>query len=808
MSSSDSEQTETSCQHKRVREFLNSDQYHLTDVELISHLDECPRCRECMQSIAGDTEQWNKATKLLQPSEFDQAGNATYSAASVCSTTSNQPTAATDVLDSLTPSEEPSHLGRLGTYEVTGVIGVGGMGVVLKAIDPSLDRVVAVKVMSPRLANNQDARKRFAREAKAAAAVLHPNVIPIHSVSSGTSLPYLVMSYVRGGSLQKRLEQQGQLPLIEVLRIGSQIASGLQAAHEQGLIHRDIKPENILLEEGVERVTITDFGLARSVDDNTITQFGAIAGTPQYMSPEQARGEALDQQSDLFSLGSVLYTLCSGRPPFRDDTSYGVMRRIIDETPPSITKINDEIPSWMEAVIERLMSKEKSDRFASAGEVHDVLETCLSHVQQPTGNPLPEALSPKNLRLKRSSLLASRTMKVVLGGVVASCMLLAGYVGILNQRVRSQAASQSEGQVRRSLSSLSDYIDSMMNSPHDVVFLNLGEIGEDQNYVVFKPIEGGVVMGFPAFDTASWNKRQSKYVRELKKSAESLSLVPVERSTMAADGSVKGITFEFHVAGDPVAVSAKVEQLITQTFRVDESESCTFQYRNLPSSFSVKEGDEPKRVGTAEFLAEARQGKRVYLGEQEAFIYLIDPEKLSGKQVQWDQEIWYTDLRDLSPGDLAAIRKGEVSETNNLTTRSAANEPRNDHERIQGSWQVTYSEDSGRAAPAETLQDLRFVFSGSTLTIVMAGDQSESTFKLDPDSSPKSIDLAEEGRTQLGIYELAGDTLSLSLAEETTERPKTFESTPDKPADLMIKLRRVKQATPPSDVEKSIRVSK
>lgn len=200
-----------------------------------------------------------------------------------------------DVLNQLDSSEYPNHLGRLGTYEVTGVIGVGGMGVVLKAMDPSLDRVVAVKVMSPRLSHNENARKRFAREAKAAAAVLHPNVIPIHSVASGSTLPFLVMSYIRGGSLQKRLDQVGPLPLVEVLRIGSQIASGLAAAHEQGLVHRDIKPENILLEEGVERVTITDFGLARSVDDNTITQMGSIAGTPQYMSPEQARGEPLDQ---------------------------------------------------------------------------------------------------------------------------------------------------------------------------------------------------------------------------------------------------------------------------------------------------------------------------------------------------------------------------------------------------------------------------------------------------------------------------------------------------------------------------------
>jgi serine/threonine protein kinase len=354
------------CDLQRIQNFLNSDHYHLEDAELIAHLDACPTCRQYLESQAGEPDRWKQATQLLQASEFDQASSMDYSAATCSGTDVDQPVAVKEVLGLLVPSEYPNHLGRLGTYEVIGVIGVGGMGVVLKAIDPSLDRVVAVKVMSPRLAHNENARKRFAREAKAAAAVLHPNVIPIHSVSSGSTLPFLVMSYIRGGSLQKRLDHEGALQLVEVLRIGSQIAAGLAAAHEQGLIHRDIKPENILLEEGVERVTITDFGLARSVDDNTITQMGSIAGTPQYMSPEQARGEPLDQQSDLFSLGSLLYALCTGRPPYRDDTSFGVMRKIIDELPAPMDKLIPVIPSWFVAIVEKLMAKQKENRFASA----------------------------------------------------------------------------------------------------------------------------------------------------------------------------------------------------------------------------------------------------------------------------------------------------------------------------------------------------------------------------------------------------------------------------------------------------------
>ena len=172
------------------------------------------------------------------------------------------------------------------------------------------------------------------------------------------------------------------MPLVEILRIGSQIAAGLAAAHGQGLVHRDIKPENILLEEGIERVTITDFGLARAVDDNSVTRQGTIAGTPMYMSPEQARGEQIDQKSDLFSLGSVLYALCTGHPPYQADTSYGVMRRIIDESPVAVRQRNPAIPEWLAAIVDTLMAKQKADRFESASETAQLFEACLSHVQQ------------------------------------------------------------------------------------------------------------------------------------------------------------------------------------------------------------------------------------------------------------------------------------------------------------------------------------------------------------------------------------------------------------------------------------------
>ncbi len=193
-------------------------------------------------------------------------------------------------LDFLEPCDAPGRLGKIGPYEVIEVIGVGGMGVVLRAHDPKLNRIVAVKVMAPPFVANPTARKRFLREAQATAAVTHPHVIAIHAVDQTDKTPYLVMEFIDGLSLEEKINRCGHLEVKEILRIGAQIAAGLAAAHAHGLVHRDIKPSNILLENGVERVRITDFGLARAVDDVSVTRSGEVTGTPQFMSPEQAQG--------------------------------------------------------------------------------------------------------------------------------------------------------------------------------------------------------------------------------------------------------------------------------------------------------------------------------------------------------------------------------------------------------------------------------------------------------------------------------------------------------------------------------------
>ena len=289
-------------------------------------------------------------------------------------------------LDFLTPSDNPELLGTLGEYEIQEIIGQGGIGIVFRALDPKLNRIVAIKVMSPLLAINPNARKRFLREAQAAAAVSHPHIVTIHAVDED-KMPYLVMEYVVGQSLQEKIDKVGSLPVTEILRIGNQIADGLAAAHKQGLIHRDIKPANILLENGVERVKITDFGLARAVDDVTITKTGEVSGTPQYMSPEQATGERVDQRTDLFSLGAILYAMCTGRSPFRASNLVAVVRRVCDDSPRPIEEVNEEIPDWLSDIVYNLLEKRPDDRLQTAEEVADLLGAHLAKVQQPTYDP-------------------------------------------------------------------------------------------------------------------------------------------------------------------------------------------------------------------------------------------------------------------------------------------------------------------------------------------------------------------------------------------------------------------------------------
>lgn len=284
----------------------------------------------------------------------------------------------------------PDDLGSLGPYRILNCVGRGGMGVVFRAFDPKLQRVVAIKVLAPEFAVDPTARRRFEREARSAAAVSHPHVVVIYAVDEAHNPPYLAMEFIQGKTLAEKLAEQGMLSTKEILRIGAQIAEGLAAAHKQGLVHRDVKPANVLLENGVERVKVADFGLAKAVQDAGITRTGDLSGTPQYMSPEQASGGLVDHRTDLFSLGAILYSMCTGRPPFRADNPLAVLKRICEDTPRPVVQINPEVPDWLASIVDRLLVKSPAGRFQTAAEVAALLQQHLAKVQEGPNFARPE----------------------------------------------------------------------------------------------------------------------------------------------------------------------------------------------------------------------------------------------------------------------------------------------------------------------------------------------------------------------------------------------------------------------------------
>ncbi len=385
----------THCDIEFLSRFLRGE---LSDVEihdLETHLSTCLTCRSRLEESTATANEWHALRDCLSDKLDSDATTGLEDLASL--------------QRMLGPSDDPRMMGRIGTYEVVGVLGRGGMGVVFKAFDPSLNRYVALKMLAPMLIPSAVFKQRFLREAQSAAAVVHDNVVGIHAISEWQGNPYLVMTFVRGQSLQNRLQHRGHLSLREVLRIGLQISAGLEAAHAQGLIHRDIKPANILLESDVDRVMITDFGIAKAIDDLRFTGTNTLLGTPEYMSPEQARDEQLDYRTDLFSLGCVLYEASTGRSPFRSSTPYGAIRKVIDVDPPSVRSLGSELPEWYAEIVRRLLSKDKDSRFQSAAEVAALLKQCLAHVEQPQLVPFPKSLLQRD-RQTRFKTLFRRSM--------------------------------------------------------------------------------------------------------------------------------------------------------------------------------------------------------------------------------------------------------------------------------------------------------------------------------------------------------------------------------------------------------------
>ncbi len=288
---------------------------------------------------------------------------------------------------------ELGNIGRVGHFEILEIIGQGAFGIVCEAQDTKLKRKVAIKFLDPELSTKSPPRKRFLREARSAAATKQANIVSIYAVEENP-IPYIVMEFVSGLNLQQQLDLEGPLEVSDVLCIAEQIAEALSAAHASGLVHRDIKPANILVETRSPLIVkLTDFGLARAVDDYSMTKSGVIAGTPLYMSPEQISGRSIDGRSDLFSCGSVLYQMLTGRPPFRATSTIAVLKRVCDDAPRPLSELQPEIPGQVCRLVNRLLEKRPEDRFQTARELLAEIKSCLKSIQ-PDGQPNPHMTTP------------------------------------------------------------------------------------------------------------------------------------------------------------------------------------------------------------------------------------------------------------------------------------------------------------------------------------------------------------------------------------------------------------------------------
>jgi WD40 repeat protein/serine/threonine protein kinase len=397
-----------------LRGLIDSSLPEPVQAEVVAHLDSCTHCQNKLEGLATEGTAILATAKGASGEAKPEHSSAFWPALARVEREIHNPAASLAVTRSdptntpvppaesdfgfLDPPDDPEHLGQIDRFKIVELVGRGGMGIVFRAYDACLQRTVALKLLEPQYARNELARSRFIREARAAAGVTHENVVTIHHVEcvEEKNLSFLVMQFVRGRSLQDRLDEGGPLTVREAVRIAAATASGLAAAHANNLIHRDIKPGNILIEQNSGRVVLTDFGLARLTEDVKITQTGFVAGTPLYMSPEQARGETVDHRSDLFSLGSVLYAMLTGVPPFQGTSPFTVLKQVTDNRPRPVHEYNPAVPDSVVEVVDRLLEKNVRSRFSQATEVAAALQAELAKLPP---DPLP---SPAARRTSRS----------------------------------------------------------------------------------------------------------------------------------------------------------------------------------------------------------------------------------------------------------------------------------------------------------------------------------------------------------------------------------------------------------------------
>ena len=285
-------------------------------------------------------------------------------------------------------------ISNLGRYEIISELGQGAMGVVYKAIDPLIDRVVAIKTINLGLAldEKEEYEGRFYQEAKAAGRLSHPNIVTIFDLGKSGDIAYIAMEFLQGRELRDILNDNQILPVENVLSIVAQVALGLAYAHEHGIVHRDVKPSNVMV--GADgHVKITDFGIARMESASVRTQTGMVLGSPKYMSPEQVMGKLIDQRSDVFSLGVVLYEMLTGKAPFVGENVNAIMYQTLNSIPSPPGSLNKAVPDMLNFIVAKALAKGLDDRYQSAKELADDLRACRDGMPQSV-SPLAAAKAP------------------------------------------------------------------------------------------------------------------------------------------------------------------------------------------------------------------------------------------------------------------------------------------------------------------------------------------------------------------------------------------------------------------------------
>ena len=307
-----------------------------------------------------------------------------------------------------------------GRYELQELVGSGGMSNVFRAHDRLLERSVAIKILHEQFGRDDDYVERFRREARSVAQLAHPNIVTVIDRGQEDGRQYIVFEYIEGDNL-KALISDGGLPIDEALDYALQVAHALDFAHKRGLVHRDIKPQNVLLnDEGQAKVT--DFGIARSLDVQGVTQTGTVLGTSDYIAPEQARGDQVDQKTDIYSLGTVLYELLTGEVPYEGDNFVVVAMKHVNDPVPSVRDRRPDVPYRLDHLVRRAMAKEPDDRFASMEELVGELQACLAENGSGEGETMvvPRPRRPRTPRRRR---------KVPVGTILLILLALAALAG-------------------------------------------------------------------------------------------------------------------------------------------------------------------------------------------------------------------------------------------------------------------------------------------------------------------------------------------------------------------------------------------